>query len=64
MDREQMDQYRAVREQAFHSLRLGSHIDRHRSVSVCQLLILPSFENAVSWDVIRIAARVAGRCSF
>ena len=60
MDREQMDEFYAVRESAYDALRLGTCIDRHRSAPVCQLLILPSFENPVSWDVIRIVSRQSG----
>ena len=54
VDREQMDEFCAVRESAFDALRLGTSIGRHRSVPMCQFLILPSFENPVSWDVIRV----------
>ena len=60
MDREQMDEFYAVRESAYDALRLGTLIDRHRSVPMCQFLILPSFENPVSWDVIRVVSRQAG----
>lgn len=60
MDREQMDEFNALRESAFDALRLGTCIDRHRSVPVCQLLILPSFENPISWDVIKVASRQGG----
>jgi hypothetical protein len=60
MDREQMDEFYAIREAACDGLRLGTYIERHRSVPVCQILILPSFENPVSWDVIRVAARGLG----
>ncbi len=60
MDREQMEEFYAVREAAYDGLRLGTYVDRHRSIPVCQYLILPSFENPVSWDVIRVAARRAG----
>ena len=57
MDREQMDEFYAIRESAYNALRFGTLIERHRSVPVCQLLILPSFENPVSWDVIKIVSR-------
>lgn len=60
MDHEQMDEFYAVREAAYDALRLGTRIDRHRSVPMCQFLILPSFENAVSWDVIRVVSRKDG----
>ena len=56
----EQDEFVAIREAAYDGLRLGTYIDRHHSVPVCQLLILPSFENAVSWDVIRVAHRRAG----
>jgi len=55
-----MDEFCAVRESAYDALRLGTCIDRHRSVPVCQFLILPSFENPVSWDVIKVVSRQAG----
>ena len=60
MDREQMDEFYAVRESAYDALRLGTLIERHRSVPMCQFLILPSFENPVSWDVIRVVSRKDG----
>ncbi len=60
MEREQMDEFCAVRESAFDALRFGKSIDRHRSIPVCQLLILPSFENPISWDAIKVVSRQAG----
>lgn len=60
MDQEQIDEFYTIRESAFDALRLGTGIDRHRSVPICQLLILPSFENPISWDVIKVASRQAG----
>jgi hypothetical protein len=60
MDRELMEEFYAVREAVYDGLRLGRYIDRHRSVPVCQYLVLPAFENPVSWDVIRVASRTAG----
>jgi hypothetical protein len=60
MDREQMDEFYAVRESAYDALRLGTPIERHRSMPMCQFLILPSFENPVSWDVIGVVSRKDG----
>jgi hypothetical protein len=60
VDREQMDEFYAVQEAVYDGLRLGRYIDRHRSVPVCQYLVLPAFENPVSWDVIRVVSRTAG----
>src|SRR5262245_62282114 len=60
MDREQMEEFYAVRESAYDALRLGTLIERHHSVPMCQFLILPSFENPVSWDVIRVVSRKDG----
>jgi hypothetical protein len=60
MDREQMDEFYAVREAAYDALRLRTPIGRRRSVPTCQFLILPSFENPVSWDVIRVVSRKDG----
>jgi hypothetical protein len=60
VDREQMDEFCAVRESAYDALRLGTLIERHRSVPVCQFLILPSFDNPVSWDVIKVVSRKDG----
>jgi len=57
VDREQMDEFYAVREWAFDALRRGTAIDRPRSVRVCQFLILKSFENSISWDVIKDGAQ-------
>src|SRR5262249_39052658 len=58
--RELMEESCAVRESAYDSLRLGTLIERQRSVPVCQFLILPSFENPVSWDVIKVVSRKDG----
>jgi hypothetical protein len=55
-----MDDFYAVRESAYDALRLGTLIERHRSVPVCQFLILPSFENPISWDVIKVVSRKDG----
>ena len=60
VDREQMDEFYAVRESAYDALSLGTPIERHRSVPMCQFLILPSFEIPVSWDVIRVVSRKDG----
>src|SRR5262249_22098822 len=57
MDPEQTDEFIAGRESAFEALRLGTCIGRQRSLAVCQLLILPSFENPVSWDVTEVVSR-------
>lgn len=60
MNREQLDEFDAVRESAYDALRLGTPIGRHRSVPICQFLILPSFENPVNWDVISVVSRKDG----
>jgi hypothetical protein len=60
VDREQMDEFYSVRESAYDALRLGTPIEHRRSVPMCQFLILPSFENPVSWDVIRVVSREYG----
>jgi hypothetical protein len=60
VDREQIDEFHAVREAAYQSLRFGTLIERHRSVPECQLLILPSFENPISWDVVRLVSSKEG----
>ena len=59
METEQREEFYAIREEAYNGLQSGKYIDRFRSVSVCRYLILPSFENPVSWDVIRVVARRA-----
>ena len=60
VEREQMEEFYAVREAAFDALRFGTLVERHRSVPVCQYLILPSFENPISWDVIKVVSRGEG----
>lgn len=58
VEREQMEEFYAVREAAYDALRFGTLVERHRSgVSVLQYLILPSFENPISWDVIKVVSR-------
>lgn len=54
MDREQIDEFHGVRKTAYDALRFGTLIDRHRSKTVCQLLIMPSFQNAICWDVVDV----------
>ena len=61
MEREPWTSSAAIREEVYEGLRLGKYIDRHRSVPVCQYLVLPAFENPVSWDVIRVVSRTAGQ---
>jgi hypothetical protein len=41
VEQEQSDEFYRVRESAYDALRTGTLIDRHRSVPVCQFLILP-----------------------
>jgi hypothetical protein len=60
VDREQIDEFCTVRESAHAALRLGPRIDRHRSLPLCQFLILPSFENCISWDVLKLDSRDSG----
>jgi hypothetical protein len=55
-----MAEFYAVRGSAYEALRFGRLIERHRSLFVCQFLILPSFDNPVSWDVIKVASRKEG----
>jgi hypothetical protein len=50
MEKEQIYEFGAVRESALAVLRLGKLLAGHHSE--CQFLILPSFENPVSWDVV------------
>ncbi|MCA9095540.1 MAG: hypothetical protein KDA68_18805 [Planctomycetaceae bacterium] len=57
VDSEHLNEYFEVRTSAYNALRFGTLIERHRSVPVCQLLILPSFENPVSWDVVKVVSR-------
>src|SRR5580704_12583934 len=55
-----MEEFCALRESAYDTLRFGTLIERSRSVPVCQFLILPSFENPFSWDVIKVVSRKEG----
>ncbi len=57
MDREQIDEFYKLQELACNALRLSTAIDRHQAIPICQLLTLPSFENPVSWDVIKMMSR-------
>ena len=60
MEQEQRDEFFRVRESAYDALRFGTLIDRDRSDAVCQFLILPSFENPISWDVIDVGSNRHG----
>ncbi len=60
MHREQQDEFYLVRESAYDALHLGTMIERQRSVPMCQYLILPSFENPISWDAIGVVSRKDG----
>jgi hypothetical protein len=52
-------EFDAVREAAYNGLRRGRYIEHARSLPACQYLVLPAFENAVSWDVMRGVERGA-----
>lgn len=52
MEREQREEFVTVREEIYDGLRFGKYIDR--SNLICQYLILPAFDNPVSWDLVRI----------
>ena len=56
MEHEQMKEFCEVREAVYGGLRHGTFINRQHLLPICQYLVLPSFENPVSWDVIRIAS--------
>jgi hypothetical protein len=60
VEREQIDEFSLVRDAALDAVRLGACIDRNNSGRVCQLLVLPSFENLISWDVIKVVSRQSG----
>jgi hypothetical protein len=57
VEREQMDEYAVVEKAAYDGLRFSAYIERHHSFRMCQFLILPSFENPVSWDVMDVGVR-------
>ncbi len=54
MDFEHRDEFDAVREAAYANLRSGVFTGRHSGLPLCRLLIRPSFENAVGWDVLSL----------
>jgi len=56
VQQEQADEFYTVRKQAYQSLRHGTHPDGH-PLHACQFLILPSFENAICWDITGVASR-------
>jgi hypothetical protein len=53
MDLEQQNEFGRIRKAAYDALRRGAFIERDRSLSLCQYLILPSFDNPISWDVVK-----------
>lgn len=59
MEHEQIVEFEFVRNLAHNALRLGSSLDVAGS-RVCQLRKLPSFENSVSWDLIKANSRGSG----
>ncbi len=50
MDLEQFDEFFAVREAACDGLRSGAFVGAD-GLLMCRLVVLPSFENSVGWDV-------------
>jgi hypothetical protein len=59
MEREQIDEFTGLSEQVCDALRHGKHIDFRHFVPICQYLILPAFENSLSWDIVRAVPRTA-----
>lgn len=51
VEREQMEEFSALRELAYQALRHGIHAKQLGTRQICQLLVLPSFSNPVCWDV-------------
>jgi hypothetical protein len=47
-----MNEFLAVREVVADGFRLGRYAGRRHPFAVCQLLVLPAFENWIGWDVI------------
>ncbi|WP_254513650.1 hypothetical protein [Anatilimnocola floriformis] len=60
VDNEQQEEFSAIRQYATDALRTGLLIEG-RTLPVCQLLILPSFDNPVSWDVVSYFSREDGK---
>jgi hypothetical protein len=52
VDFEHLDEFYSVRQAAYEGLRAGSFAGRDTGRSLCRFLVLPSFENAVGWDVL------------
>jgi hypothetical protein len=52
-----MNEFYELRDGVFSALRSGKYLTLQRGVRACQLLELPSFDNPVSWDIVKINAR-------
>ncbi len=54
MDAEQLAEYLTIRDQVYHALHDGSYVKQSRGRQICQLLILGSFENPISWHIVEV----------
>ena len=51
------DELDTIRETVYDGLRLGSYVNCTDGWPICRLVILPCFENAIVWDVLRVTVR-------
>jgi hypothetical protein len=61
VEREPWEEFETVRKAAIDALRCGQHIARSPLSVICQLLVLPSFEDAIRWDVVEASSPPNGR---
>jgi len=59
VDFEHIGEFYEVREAACDGLRSGRFVEGEAGSTLCRLVVLPSFENAVAWDVLSLPTRGA-----
>jgi hypothetical protein len=60
MDREFQDELADIEAEVHDGLRHRKFLAEHAVIPLCQYLVLPAFENPVSWDLLGVVSRRAG----
>ena len=55
-----INEFLAIQRRLADALRLGTYAGRREPFAVCQLLVMPSFENWIGWDVLHTVSQQSG----